>query len=98
MERDLDKEIEKLMRRVISSEFDTQENNITITSVEIDQENHEIRISFNLKTESSATEVAEKYFGLTRAVRKQISSAPFAKFLSGFFPVISPRFTSKLNA
>ncbi|MEX0280990.1 MAG: hypothetical protein AB3N13_07335 [Arenibacterium sp.] len=79
---------------VIRSKFDLDAaSKIEVTSIEIDHDEHKIRIELLITTTESPELLAKSYFGLTGKVREALGSD-----WSGFFPVITPQFNSGLHA
>ena len=79
---------------VVRTKFNLDEaSNIEVNSVEVDQDEHKIRIDILITTTESPKLLAKSYFGLTGKVREVLGSD-----WDGFFPVITPQFNSGLHA
>ena len=90
----LDKVMADQILEVIRSKFDLKTvSDIEITSIEIDREEHKIRIDLMITTTETPEVLAQNYFGLTGTVRKALGAD-----WSGFFPVITPQFNSGVHA
>jgi len=90
----LDKVMADEILEVIRSKFDLKSvADIEITSIEVDREEHKIRIDLMITTTESPEVLAKNYFGLTGKVRKKLGAD-----WSGFFPVITPQFSSGVHA
>lgn len=90
----LDKVVADEIIEVIRSKFDLDAaSKIEVTSIEVDQDEHKIRIEVLITTSERPEELAKSYFGLTGKVREALGSD-----WSGFFPVITPQINSGLHA
>jgi len=90
----LDKVMADDILDVIRSKFNLDAaSDIKVTSIEIDQDEHKIRIELLITTTERPEALAKNYFGLTGKVREALGSD-----WSGFFPVITPQFNSSLHA
>lgn len=90
----LDKVMADEILNVIRTKFDLDAaSDIQVTSIEIDQDEQKIRIELLITTTERPEALAKSYFGLTGKVREALGSD-----WSGFFPVITPQFTSNLHA
>ncbi len=90
----LDKVMADEILDAIRSKFDLKTvSDIKITSIEIDREEHEIRIDLMITTTETPEVLAQNYFGLTGTVRRALGAD-----WSGFFPVITPQFHSGVHA
>jgi len=90
----LDKVMADEILEVIRSKFDLQTvSDIQITSIEVDREEHKIRIDLMITTTEAPEVLAKNYFGLTGNVRRALGAD-----WSGFFPVITPQFNSGVHA
>ena len=90
----LDKVVAEAVLDVIRSKFDLDAaSKIDVTSIEVDHDEHKIRIELLITTTESPELLAKSYFGLTGKVREALGSD-----WSGFFPVITPQFNSGLHA
>lgn len=90
----LDNVVANEIVNVIRSKFDLDAaSKIEVTSIEIDHDEHKIRIELLITTTESPELLAKSYFGLTGKVREALGSD-----WSGFFPVITPQFNSGLHA
>lgn len=80
--------------KVIRSKFDFDEtSSIEVASIEVDMEEHKIRIELIITTTERPEVLAKSYFGLTGKVREALGSD-----WSGFFPVITPQINSGVHA
>jgi len=76
--------------KAVRSNFDLEAvSKIEVTSIEVDQEEQEIRIELLITTTERPEVLAKSYFGLTGKVREALGDN-----WSGFFPVITPRFNN----
>lgn len=90
----LDKVVAKEIIDVIRSKFDLDAaSKIEVASIEVDQDEHKIRIEILITTTERPEALAKGYFGLTGKVREALGSD-----WSGFFPVITPQINSGLHA
>lgn len=90
----LDKVVTNEIAAVIRSKFDLDAaSKIEVTSIEVDQDEHKIRIEILITTTERPEALAKSYFGLTGKVREALGSD-----WSGFFPVITPQINSGLHA
>ncbi len=90
----LDKVMADEILNVIRLKFDLDAaSDIKVTSIEIDQDEQKIRIEILITTTERPEALAKSYFGLTGKVREALGSD-----WSGFFPVITPQFHTRLHA
>jgi|GEM_PF-1252749 hypothetical protein len=90
----LDKVVADNILKVVRSKFDLDSvSKIEVTSVEVDHEEHKIRIELLITTTESPEVLAKSYFGLTGKVREALGAD-----WSGFFPVITPQISSGVHA
>lgn len=90
----LNKVVKEQITRVIREKFNLDANSvIEVSSIEIDQNEHKIRIEILITTTERPEELAKGYFGLTGKVRDALGSD-----WSGFFPVITPQINSGMHA
>ena len=91
---ELDKVMADAILEVIREKFDLKSvADVQITSIEVDREEHKIRIDLMITTAETPEVLAKNYFGLTGKVRKTLGAD-----WSGFFPVITPQFSTGLHA
>ena len=90
----LDQVVADEIFEVIRSKFNLdQASSIEVKSIEVDHDEHKIRIELLITTTESPELLAKSYFGLTGKVRKALGSD-----WSGFFPVITPQINSDVHA
>lgn len=90
----LDDVVEEEIIEVIRSKFNLNATSkIEVRSIEVDQDEHKIRIEISITTTERPEALAKGYFGLTGKVREALGSD-----WSGFFPVITPQINSGLHA
>jgi len=90
----LDNVVAEEIINVIRSKFDLDAaSKIEVKSIEVDQEEHKIRIEILITTTERPEALAKGYFGLTGKVREALGSD-----WSGFFPVITPQINSGMHA
>ena len=90
----LDKGVEKEVIRAISEKFNLDADSIIeVSSIEVDQVEHVIRIKVLITTTERPELLAKGYYGLTGKVRDALGSD-----WSGFFPVITPQVNSGMHA
>ena len=90
----LDDVVTEEIIEVIRSKFGLDASSkIEVTSIEVDQDEHKIRIEVCISTNERPKALAKSYFGLTGKVRETLGSD-----WSGFFPVITPQFHTGVHA
>lgn len=90
----LDEVVEQQIKQVIRAKFDLDAASvIEVSSIEVDQDEHKIRIEVLITTTERPEALAKGYFGLTGKVRDALGSD-----WSGFFPVITPQINSGVHA
>ena len=90
----LDKGVEEEVIRAIREKFNLDAASvIEVSPIEVDHDEHEIRIEILITTTERSETLAEGYFGLTGKVRDALGSD-----WSGFFPVITPRINPNMHA
>ncbi len=72
---------------------DQNVRSVDLDSIEVSEENFEIRITVFVKEEADPRELAQGYFGLTSGVRKTLGDK-----WRNFFPVITPVSENKVCA
>ncbi|WP_412074120.1 hypothetical protein [Tritonibacter mobilis] len=93
-ETTLDKVVADQILEAVRSKFDLQSvSDVEIVAIEVDREEHKIRIELSITTSEPPEALAKSYFGLTGKVRSALG-----KDWHGFFPVITPQFNSNLHA
>lgn len=90
----LDNVVAEEIINVIRSKFDLDAaSKIEVKTIEVDQDEHKIRIEILITTTERPEALAKGYFGLTGKVREALGSD-----WSGFFPVITPQINSGMHA
>jgi len=90
----LDEVVAKQIIEVIRAKFNLDAaSKIEVSSIEVDQNEHKIRIEVLITTTEKPEALAKGYFGLTGKVRDALGSD-----WSGFFPVITPQINAGLHA
>lgn len=90
----LDEVVENEIIQVIRAKFNLDAASvIEVSSIEVDQDEHKIRIEILITTTERPEALAKGYFGLTGKVRDALGSD-----WSGFFPVITPQINSGVHA
>ena len=86
----LDNVVAEDILKAVRSNFDLEVGSkIEVTSIEVDQDEQEIRIELLITTTERPEVLAKSYFDLTGKVREALGDD-----WSGFFPVITPRFNN----
>ena len=92
---ELDQVFAEKIEEIIRVKFDLDaDSKIDVTSIEVDQNEHKIRIEVLITTTERPESLAKGYFGLTGKVREALGESDW----SGFFPVITPQIKSGLHA
>ena len=90
-------ELKELLTAVLQERFPKEMiAEIKLESIDVDHDAGEIRIVLEIGTEIPPEKFAEGYFGLTNLVQSKFSDVRSP--LSGFFPIISPKFDQREHA
>lgn len=90
---DFDKVVMDSVLKAVAMRFDLELDDVEVTSIEVDREELKILIQLSIRTNEKPDVVAQSYFGLTGKVREALGTN-----WSGFFPVITPNFSSGIHA
>lgn len=84
---DIDDELKQRVIRAISDRYpEGVVREIRLLSVEVADDEEEIRFVFEIETDADPETIGKGYFGLTDRVRKALG-----KDWQGYFPILRPR-------
>lgn len=87
MRVELDADLEERLVQAIKGRYDEGViRNVRLESVEVSDDEDEIRLLFTIETDEDPTVIGKGYFGLTDHVRKALG-----KDWRDYFPILRPR-------
>lgn len=90
-------EMQEILKAVIAEKFPADMiENISVRSVELDQDAGEVRIELLVSMDVEPEEFARGYFGLTGLLRRTIKDK--TPNLNGLFPIITPIYGAEAHA